>query len=244
MIRSEDISTSVFGMMIAVLAFLIVFLFSNHFRPPIPSYYVPAGRLVMLSVAALFMLISRYSLFRNYKHDMLFLTVFGLLSASLFVVPSTSPAGSLINILILAPFVEEFFFRGFMIGLVYDSAFHERDQKVKVCSAVTTIIVSLGGFMVMHPLNEYLFSFVYGFYFTTIFLAYRSLRDSPVSKYAVLIPVLPHLMNNFIVYSLNLPSNIGQAITIGTITLILVVWSIMIYNRVTYKLRARFLEEL
>ncbi|HRR55197.1 MAG TPA: hypothetical protein P5290_07610, partial [Candidatus Methanomethylicus sp.] len=92
--------------------------------------------------------------------------------------------------------------------------------------------------------NEYLFSFVYGFYFTTIFLAYRSLRDSPVSKYAVLIPVLPHLMNNFIVYSLNLPSNIGQAITIGTITLILVVWSIMIYNRVTYKLRARFLEEL
>ncbi len=243
MIRSEDISTTVFGMMVAVLAFLIIFMFSNYIRPLFPTHHVPTVRLATLAITAFFMFLSKYSPFRSYKQDVFFLTVFGLLSASLFVVPPTSSAGSLINVLILAPFVEEFFFRGFMIGLVYDTAVDERDQKVKICSVITVIIVSLGGFMAMHPLDEYLFSFIYGFYFTTIFLAYRSLRDLPISRYAVLMPVLPHLINNFIVYSLDLPPNIGQAITIGTITLIIIGWSIIVYKRVSYKLRSKFLEE-
>jgi membrane protease YdiL (CAAX protease family) len=183
------------------------------------------------------MIVGRYSLFRNWKLDMAYIVTFSAISFTLYVIPPSSYAGNFINIVILAPFVEEYFFRGFMLGLVYDRAMGEIDRGIKIAALAAAISVSLGGFMIMHTMTEYLYSFIYGFYFTLIFIAYRSLKDSRISKFAALFSVIPHFLNNSIVFLFNVTPLVGQIIPVGSVFVILIIWSLLIskknFNRMT-----------
>ena len=217
--------------MICIVSFIVVFTFSQYAQYYFGDNSVPLDRLVTLATAAFFMAVSRYSLFRDRRLDIVFLTVFCVISASLFIIPPASYAGNFINILLLAPFIEEYFFRGFMLGLVYDSAIGEKDLRTKIAAVIAAISVSLGGFVIMHTMNEYLYSFIYGFYFTLIFIAFRSLRNKKLSKYALFLTILPHLLNNLIVFVFNLPPLVGQIIPVGSVFVILIIWSLFIYKK-------------
>jgi membrane protease YdiL (CAAX protease family) len=175
--------------------------------------------------------INKYSLFRNRRADAAYILFFFGVSASLFFVSPDSLFGNILNVVILAPFVEEFFFRGFMLGSVYDDALGEDDVWTRAAAVIAAVSISLGGFVIMHTMSEYLFSLVYGFYFTLIFLAFRSFRDSNLSKYAIFLTVAPHMVNNVVVYYFADEIILTRMLSIGSVFVILIIWSILIYQK-------------
>lgn len=232
---SLHVRSSLLGLALAVLSFIIVFTFSQYAQFYLGNYYVPVQRLLFLTVAAFFMIIDQYSLFRNRKMDLTFLIIFWVLSGSLFLIPPASAAGNFINIIILAPFVEEFFFRGFMLGSVFDLALVEKGKTVKIAAVIAAISVSLGGFVIMHTMNEYVFSLIYGFYFCLIFLAFRSLRGSRLSKYAIFFSIIPHFVNNTTVYFIQGPL-LAKVLPLSAVFGVLGLWSFLIYKGSAKKL--------
>lgn len=221
--------------MSATLAFIIVFIFSQYAQFFLGDYSIPIQRLLFLGTAAAFMIINNYSLFRDRRIDVAYLAVFCIISISLFFISPDSLLGNIVNVIILAPFVEEFFFRGFMLGSVYDEALGEKDVWTRAAAVVAAVSISLGGFVIMHTMSEYLFSLVYGFYFTLIFLAFRSFKDSRFSRYALFLTVAPHMVNNFIVYYFAQQIIITRVFSIGSVFIILIIWSLLIYKRTSNK---------
>ncbi|MCS7098579.1 MAG: CPBP family intramembrane metalloprotease [Candidatus Methanomethyliaceae archaeon] len=139
-----------------------------------------------------------------------------------------------IDAVILAPFTEEFFFRGFMIGLIFEYANIEKNVLVRSVAIIGSIVISLCGFTLMHLPDNFLHALYYGFLFSVIMIAYRSLYFSRISNFAVIFPMIPHLLNNFFnVNNILLNNNLVNSIIFLIILILMIFWSIILYKNIT-----------
>ncbi|MGC8936756.1 MAG: CPBP family glutamic-type intramembrane protease [Candidatus Methanomethylicaceae archaeon] len=202
-------------------------LITNYASQAFPRFLPTIQRLSFVLTAGFFMILFQYSVFDNWKIDLAFLLPTSALSISLLFFDYS--LAYFFDILILAPFLEEFFFRGYMIGIVLEAVTMEREPVVKITAGVTAIAVSLCAFVVMHPQNEASTAFYYGLIFSVLMVAYRLLRDYDVSEYAVVFPIIPHFFNNFILYN-KFNSVIGEAVTVTVVLFLMAIWSILAYK--------------
>jgi hypothetical protein len=220
-------SPSVYVIISVVFSSFMVLLVTSYASMIFPRYLPVLQRLSFLLTAGFFMTLFRYSVFENWKIDTAFMSVAFLLTTSLLF--ADYKVASALDVVILAPLLEEFFFRGYMIGMVLEAVTMEKETVVKVTATITGITVSLCSFVVLHSANEALTAFYYGFLFSSLMVAYRLLRDSVLSEYAVVFPIIPHFLNNFVLYNFN--SAMSGIITVTSVIVLMAVWSILAYQR-------------
>ena len=220
-------SPSVYVTISLVFSSFMVLLVTSYSAMIFPRYLPVLQRLSFLLTAGFFMTLFRYSVFENWKIDTAFMSVAFLLTTSLLFTEYN--VASALDVLILAPLLEEFFFRGYMIGMVLEAVTMEKEIVVKVTATITGIVVSLCSFVVLHSPNDALTALYYGFLFSSLMVAYRLLRDSVLSEYAVVFSIIPHFLNNFVLYSFN--SALSGIITVTSVLALMAVWSILAYRR-------------
>lgn len=220
-------SPTVYAMISVVFSFFVVLITSNYVSYIMPTYLPTIQRISFITTAGFFMVLFKYSVFENWKIDILYITSFAAIALSLPFLEYG--VAFVLDILILAPFLEEFFFRGYMIGIILEAVTLERDAIVKVTAAITSITVSICAFVVMHPATEFLTALYYGFFFSVLMVAYRMLRESVLSDYALVFPIIPHFLNNFVMYRFGTP--LSRAVTVSAVLGLIALWSFLTYRR-------------
>lgn len=181
------------------------------------------------------MKIFNYSVFNNWKIDIYF-SIFILFNILCLLFLDKTIAIK-IDTLLLAPITEEFFFRGFMIGVIFDYAIIEKNVLVRTTAIVGSVIVSLCGFVLMHSSQDFLYALYFGFLFSVIMIAYKSLWFSKISNYAVIFPMIPHFFNNLFKLS-NIFNNevLGNFAIFLIILILMIFWSIILYKNIKTKI--------
>ncbi|MCX8182679.1 MAG: CPBP family glutamic-type intramembrane protease [Candidatus Methanomethyliaceae archaeon] len=220
-------SPTVYAMIAVVFSFFVVLITSNYVSYIMPKYLPTIQRLSFIATAGFFMALFKYSVFENWKLDVLYLTPF--VAIALYLPFLEYSFAFVLDVLILAPFLEEFFFRGYMIGIILEAATLEKEPVVSGSAVITAIIVSICAFVVMHPATESLTALYYGFLFSALMVAYRMIRDSVVSDYALVFPIIPHFSNNFVLYRFG--SFISGAVTVIIVLGLMTFWSFLAYRR-------------
>lgn len=238
---SESTSKSVVLPFIAItISYFAVFLTSQFFYFFRPDLLFIAQRICFIAIALFFMKVFDYSIFNNWRADLCFsLFILSMLSYLSFVDKAFAVK---IDVLLLAPLTEEFFFRGFMIGLVFKYAIMESNALVRITAIVGSMIVSLCGFTLMHAPKNYLYALHFGFLLSVIMIAYRSLLFSKLSDYAVVFPMIPHFLNNLLFELSNAFRNsaLGNFAIFLTVLLLMMMWSTILYKNIKAKLDQDF----
>jgi len=220
-------SPSVYTVISVVFSFFVVLVTTNYASYYMPSLLPTVQRLSFIVTAGFFMALFQYSVFENWKIDLFFIIPTAVVALYLpFLEHNTA---YILDVLVLAPLLEEFFFRGYMIGIVLEAATMEKESIVRAVAILTAMIVSLCAFVVMHPPSEALMALYYGFFFSVLMVAYRMLRDSTISEFAVIFPMISHFSNNLFMYIFGGPA--GGSVTVLIVLILMGIWSLLAYRR-------------